>query len=477
MNGLRRAALATALAGGLAVLRAAAAPQAGSPVVPKPALAETDVVARTLANGLTAIAVDRPASGQFDAVTACLVGYAFDPPGGSGTSHLVEHFLADPVLRTIGPPRELISELTREYEKAGGQDSARTKALEAQMASWKATGRWNIGTSADLVHYGVMSYPAAGIERYIAAVERTLRMVPQANMELHRASLLKELRELERDPRHAMLSVNAVATFGDHPYGVPTGGRVEDVQRMTLETLQQFVASYYSPDRCVLAVVGDVRPARALDLAERFLGTLPRKPAALAMRKPTRAEGERRFAVASIAGPRVLVNFLKPPPPAREDNVAAVVASLLSGNGAWSLQGALTGRRNLARQSWCSNGGAWQLADNPFTLGAEAEPGVELDEVEAAIVSLVDRLSREPVAEADVQAAIRRLLDQPFADGSDFALGVRLAQGQLAAGDWRALWRGREAWSRVTAADITAFAQKYLIPANRTVVLLLPESK
>lgn len=30
---------------------------------------------------------------------------------------------------------------------------------------------------------------------------------------------------------------------------------------------------------------------------------------------------------------------------------------------------------------------------------------------------------------------------------------------------------------RVTAADVKAFAQKYLVPGNRTVVRLLPESK
>ncbi len=98
---------------------------------------ENQAHTRTLANGLTIVVVERPGSASFGGMLACKAGTVDDPPGGAGTAHLVEHFLAGPTIGLIGPPKALLQELTQEYEKTGGVDSARSKALEAEAATWR----------------------------------------------------------------------------------------------------------------------------------------------------------------------------------------------------------------------------------------------------------------------------------------------------------------------------------------------------
>lgn len=88
----------------------------------------------------------------------------------------------------------------------------------------------------------------------------------------------------------ATLASEAVArrVFGHHPYGrgLPT---VEQVQGVTAAALRRLHAARVSPTGALLVIVGDIRPAKALDAAESALAgwssdgrravTLPRVPA------------------------------------------------------------------------------------------------------------------------------------------------------------------------------------------------------
>jgi zinc protease len=61
--------------------------------------------------------------------------------------------------------------------------------------------------------------------------------------------------------------------YGDrHPYGRPTRGTMEAIQRIDRNALQRFHADRFQPEQLSLAVVGDVPCEAALDMAGTALG-------------------------------------------------------------------------------------------------------------------------------------------------------------------------------------------------------------
>ena len=63
--------------------------------------------------------------------------------------------------------------------------------------------------------------------------------------------------------------------FEAHPYRNPPGGWPSDVNHLRVADAKAFFDRYYVPANIVIAVVGDVNPAEARRLAERYFGPLP----------------------------------------------------------------------------------------------------------------------------------------------------------------------------------------------------------
>ena len=60
--------------------------------------------------------------------------------------------------------------------------------------------------------------------------------------------------------------------YGLHPYGRPSNGTPGSVPRITNEDLAAFHREHYIPNNSILAIVGDVTTAEALDGISRVLG-------------------------------------------------------------------------------------------------------------------------------------------------------------------------------------------------------------
>ncbi len=69
---------------------------------------------------------------------------------------------------------------------------------------------------------------------------------------------LAAIRKKQEEPGVVAEEAFAALIFGDHPYGWPLEGTEESLRRITRKDLQAFHATYYRPERTIVAVVGDV---------------------------------------------------------------------------------------------------------------------------------------------------------------------------------------------------------------------------
>ena len=93
----------------------------------------------------------------------------------------------------------------------------------------------------------------------------------------------------------------------DHPFHHSLIGSMEDLTAASLADVEQFFATWYTPDNAVLSIAGDFDPREARALVERYFGGIPRgagKPPLRDMRVPptfgARGRRGRRHAAAPL---------------------------------------------------------------------------------------------------------------------------------------------------------------------------------
>jgi zinc protease len=63
--------------------------------------------------------------------------------------------------------------------------------------------------------------------------------------------------------------------FGDHAYTRNSGGTVSDLKNITSDDLQNFVTQYFTRDRLVVGVAGDLSSDKMMAMVDRVFGDLP----------------------------------------------------------------------------------------------------------------------------------------------------------------------------------------------------------
>ena len=95
---------------------------------------------------------------------------------------------------------------------------------------------------------------------------------PQAEINRQKQTIIAAIKAQQEDPGAVAGKAFAAALFPRSPYGRPVEGNETSVKSLQQQSLREFYARYYRPNRSILAVVGDVSEeeiARALDQAFR----------------------------------------------------------------------------------------------------------------------------------------------------------------------------------------------------------------
>jgi zinc protease len=404
-----------------------------------------------LSNGLKVLMLENHKVPEITFQVWYRVGSRNEEWGKTGLSHMLEHMMFKGTKTVSGET------FTRAIEEIGGNDNAFTSkdftAYFENVISHKV--QVPLELEADRMHNLLLRQEDFVPERSVVMEERRMRT--------------------EDSPQAYLVEQLEATAFQTSPYHWPTIGWAEDIDLFTLEDLKQYYGLYYHPANAFLVVVGDFRKEDLLPRLEKAFGPIPKGKSPDQTRgiDPPQT-GERRIYITKEAElAYVLMGYHVPNLRQPDGYVLEVMAAILSGGKSSRFYQNLVRDKQLALDADVDNA---LLSRDPglFTLSAQPFPGKETAELEKALLFEVERLQREKVGDTELEKS-KNQLEAAFIYGQDslFYQAMMLAQHEIA-GSWKTIGEYIPAIRKVTAEDIQKAAEKYLVPKNRTVGILIP---
>ena len=265
----------------------------------------------------------------------------------------------------------------------------------------------------------------------------------------------------------------------DHPYHHTVIGSMEDLSAATLEDVERFFRSYYTPRNAVLTLAGDFAPDDALDRVRRYFGEIPR--GAPPPPVPGGAEGgsvpggpRRERVRAAVPLPRVYAALRIPAFTDPAFRTADIAASVLGDGRASRLYRRLVRERRIAKDA---SARAYPLVTGGsfMVVHATGLAGTDPDQLEEAVEAELDALGG--VTDEEVDRAVARtgtaLLRMVEGTGTRADL---LSMYQSLFGDASRLAGEIGRLRAVGPREVEAFASSSLGPGNRAIVTYVPEA-
>jgi zinc protease len=261
-----------------------------------------------------------------------------------------------------------------------------------------------------------------------------------------------------------------------HPYRHPTIGYMEDIDAARLEDVHDFFDLHYGPNNATLVLAGDFDPTDALERVDRWFGDIPSRlvpdrpdvPSAL-------GRGERRRVLEDrVQVPRVYLMFHSPSFNEPGFEATDVLTFLLSDGKSSRLYEALVYERQVAADV---SAFTWPIENVGMCfVVATARPGVSGDDLESAVLKILDDVVQEGVSDGELEGALNRarrsLVGQlnAFGDRAD-----AIAHAAVLRGDAGYVNDAFSIYAGVRREDVEAVAREVLQRDRMTSVHVVPE--
>ncbi len=479
-----------------------------------------DVTKHVLGNGMRILLVSRPDAPVVATYLRFGVGGVDDPKGQTGIAHLLEHMMfkgtetfgttdyeaEKPLLTRLDALwGELDAERLKEKSPFAKPNAEKTKKLEEEIAAvtaehkkfvvkdelWQCYQRCggtslNASTGNDSTQYYVQ-LPANQLEVWMK-LESDRIAHPVFREFYSERDVVHEERRLRTDtqPRGLFGEAFQATAYQAHPYRQPVVGWSPDIDATVRSEVLDYFKTYYAPNNCIAAIVGDIDVPKTVALFEQYFGPIPAKPAPRRnITEEPEQKGERRVTMTVDASPQVQIAWHVPAEGHPDSYALSVASRVLTGSGGGGFGrgrrgggggGGGTGRfekQLVLAKKVALNAFAFArpgLYPGLFTVSGTPAPGRSLDELEAALSAEVNRLAAEPPT-ADELARVRNAISAQAIRslGSNMGIARAISEAEAIAGDWRYVDVDRERLKAVTADDVVRVVKKYLTKDNRTV--------
>ncbi len=383
------------------------------------------------------------------------VGSKNENPNRTGFAHFFEHLLFE------GSENIGRGEYSRYVQDAGG-------AL-------------NANTSFDRTYYFEI-LPSNQLELGLwLESERMLHaIVAEEGIETQREVVKEERRQrVDNQPYGSILEEMFKRAFTVHPYRWAIIGSMEHLAAAEESDYKQFYADFYVPNNAILSIAGDIEIEQAKEWIEQYFGTIPRGEGEVyrpEIVEPALTAEVRDTVYDNIQLPAVIMGY-RIPAQGTDDAYAVEMLSTLLSDG----QSSRLYRTLVDEQQKALFVGSFPLAlEDPSVSIAFGitNMGVSTNELEAGIVTEIERVQDELITEEEFQK-LRNQVEADFITSNASVAGIAesLANYEMYYGDANLINTEIDRYMSVTREDIRRVAREYFSQDNRVVLYYLPKGE
>ena len=411
----------------------------------------------TLRNGLKVIVHEDHSVPIVTVNTWYHVGSSDERPGRTGFAHLFEH------LMFMGSEHVPTGDFDKLLEAAGGDNNGSTTE--------DRTNYFEDGPSSALE---LMLYLDSDRMGFL------LPEITPPKVDLQRGVVQNERRQSYENQPYGLAQENILQRLypADHSYHWPVIGSMADLSAASIEDVQQFSRTYYTPSNATMVVAGDVTLSRVRPMVERYFGGLGRGPAVTRMPPPAVSLPADVYATLEdrVQLPRVYDTWHTVKSFAADDAGLEMLGNILADGKASRLYKRLVYELQIATQV-----AAFQDAgriDGKFEIFATARPGHDLNELARVIDEEVRAIADSGPTTREVER-VRNSIEADFLGrmervGSFGGKADQLNYYDYYVGRPDYFQRDLDRYRGVTAADVQRLARDYLVRAHRVVLSVVP---
>jgi len=409
----------------------------------------------TLPNGLTLILSEDHSTPIVHVEVWYHVGSKNERPGRTGFAHLFEHMMFKGS-KNVEPEAHssFISSVGGESNAYTNEDT--TVFWQTAPAQYLPLVLW---LEADRMATLRISKDTFERERLVVKEERRMRV--------------------ENQPYGRLPEIIFENAFTVHPYKHQPIGSMADLEAASIDDVRDFYRTFYVPSNATLTIVGDIDPAQATELVERYFARIPKPlrpvprdiPAEPAMSKERRVTLEEGWPLPVVVVAHHITYDGHP------DSYPLHMASKILSDGQSSRI-----YRKLVYDSGVAlaAGGVGNIIEDPnlFYAFALVQPGQTTAAAERGLVQELERLKDEPVSDHELQRAKNQFARDYITEReTNQQKALQLAHAAVIHGDITTADGEFDNFMGITATDIQRVARTYFTKDNRLVITILPRGQ
>jgi predicted Zn-dependent peptidase len=473
-----------------------------------------DIKEHILKNGMKVIIMERHTSPTVAVNIIFKVGSVNEHPGITGLSHIVEHMLSKGTKR-IGTKnyqaeKPLLDEIDKIYvrlnqlakqrallpaDKPVPQDEE-IKTLEKKLAALKEKAQayrvpdeismfykrhgaqgLNASTTNEITWY-YCELPANKLELWAWLESDRFSNPVWREFEEEKSVILEERRwRNESNPDGTLYENFNALCYQAHPLRWPVIGWRSDIEAVTKEQLDEYFHQYYAPNNSAAIIVGDVDEKQVMELMRKYFEPIPPspKPVPEVITREPKQLGERRVVLELNAQPRLNIGYHTTTLGTIDDYALDLVSMLLFGGRTSRMYKKLVLEKKL-----CTSVGGYNDAGKypgRFIIYAQPLYPHTTLEVEQAIYEELEKFKNEKITDEEM-ALMKKRMEVSFLMGLDSNIDMAENLGHYEAlASWRYILDVNANRDKITQQDIKNAMEKYFIPTNRTVAIMVSKQQ
>lgn len=384
------------------------------------------------------------------------VGSADEPVGITGVSHAIEHMMFK------GTSKYPVGVFSKTIAALGGQENAFTN--NDYTAYYEKLDAGHLATSFEL------------------EADRMNNLLLNSEEFAKEIKVIQEERRLRTDNNPQALAFERFLATAHltAPYNHPVIGWMNDLKQMKVEDLKKWYESYYAPNNATLVVVGDVNPEKVHALAERYFGSIAKRP--IASRKPQQepsALGKKMVYINAPAKlPLLLIGYTVPSVKTAKNNWEPYALEIIAG----ILDAGESARfaKHLVRGNQVATGAEayynlYSRYQSQFIVYGAPSQDHQIKDLEKGLITELEALKKAPVSNQELQRVKNQIIAQKtFEKDSIFGQAMELGLLETIGLGWKNTETYTKAINEITPEQIQQVAQRYFQENNMTVAELKP---